>query len=198
VRIDQSGKFSALTLAAGDGCEVHARRRDPQALLRAGEGEGGRRPIRSPRSRARSRSTTSSILQSTRTERRTSGLARSSSRPGCKITHDQAELICTSGLHGCGGDGRAEGAPHHEQPPRGRRRIEATHRRFSQPSRTPSFASTSDSVRAIPRPSTRPGPCSTRSSRTRTVTVSVAWAGSASIANSGSRRPRNRDDASAR
>ena len=46
VRIDQSGKFSIMTLLAGDGPQVQRQRQSAPRLLRDRDGEGGRQPRR--------------------------------------------------------------------------------------------------------------------------------------------------------
>ena len=164
VRIDQSGKFSAMTLLRAMDPEVQPERRPDPRVLRHHDREGRRRPQRRPRSKARSPSTTSSIRPTATRP------ARVIVEGGQKITKNVAEMICTSGLTLGRGDARPEGPADLQQPGRRHHRA-ATKRRCC--------GSTSGCGRAIRRSWKRPGPCSTRSSSTPTA---IAWARSAASA----------------
>ena len=169
VRIDQSGKFSAMTLL---------RAMDPKYSLDADlirtfyettKRKGRRRPQRRARSKARSPSTTSSIRPAA------TGPARSSSRAGQKITKNVAEID----LH-LGREARSRSWTDRQdaadlQQPGGRQHRAATKKRCC--------GSTSGCVRAIRRSWKRPRRCSTKSSSTRTA---IAWAASAASASTAS------------
>ena len=92
VRIDQSGKFSAMTLLRAMDPKYSLDADILRAFYETTKREDRRRPQRRPRSKARSPSTTSSI-RSTAT-----GPARSSSRAARRSPRTSAETICTSGL----------------------------------------------------------------------------------------------------
>ena len=91
VRIDQSGKFSIMTLLRAMDAEVRRGRRPAAGLLRDREGQGRRRPQRREDRR-----------QAGRRRRRLSGRQPRAGEIlvecGQKITKNAAETICTSGL----------------------------------------------------------------------------------------------------
>ena len=92
VRIDQSGKFSAMTLLRAMDPKYVDRRRSAARVLRNRNDQDRRRPQSPPRSKARSRSTTWSTPASS--ERAGEIIIEA----GQKITKNVAETICTAGV----------------------------------------------------------------------------------------------------
>ena len=169
VRIDQSGKFSAMTLLRAMDPEVQPRRRHPARVLRDDEARRSSTAAASARSKARSPSTTSSIRSAA------IGPARSSSKAARRSPRTSPRSICTSGLKSVEVMDAAEDAADPQQPDR-RRHRRATKRRCC--------GSTSGCGPAIRRSWKRPRRCSTRSSTTPTATAWAASAASASTASS--------------
>ena len=102
VRIDQSGKFSAMTLLRAMSPQVQHRRRPHPRVLRDDASRRSSTAAASPRSKARSPSTTSSIPPSS--DRAGEIIVEA----GQKITKNAAETICTSGVDQGRSDRRAQ------------------------------------------------------------------------------------------
>ncbi len=170
VRIDQSGKFSAMTLLRAMRPEYcDRRRRSCSRSTRSTTAEGRRRPQRR-QARGQDR------RRRRRRSRRASAPARSSSRAGSAITKNVAEIICTTPASSRSRSSDAPKTPLILNIAARTTTRRATKRRCCR--------STSGCGPATRRSSRRPASSSTRSSSTPTATASAASAASASTASS--------------
>ena len=176
VRIDQSGKFSIMTLLRAMDPKYSDNARPAPRLLPHRSGEGRRRPQRGEdRGKAG------------RGRRRLSGRQPAGRRDHRRVRPEDHQERRRNDLHLGPEAGRGDGRS--EEPPAAQR---SGRRQHGQPRRGACCGSTSACGRAIRRSWKRPRPSSTRSSTTPTATGWAASAASASIASSASTSPRAR------